>query len=615
MKRKRIVALLISMIMIAGIFAGCGTSNQSTATTAPATAAATTTAAAQTTAQAPETTESTAPEITDGGTEYMTGPGILPIIREGYDITLTMLRSTSDSLPDPSYGQNVFTTYLVDRTGVKLDFITAPGADGGIITKFNLLMNSGDYPDLIKLDWQGPPRDIMAYWSANGAFLPLDEYIDKYALRTQYYLDLYPLMRTYISGADGHIYGMPSMNECLHCDVQNRFFIYEPFRVTLGMEIPTTLDEMLTYLRRVRDENPSGSGKFDEVPLCMRSSNVAALKYAIMGSYMPVAVLDYSLTIIDGEIVMQFMNPLMKDVLEYINILYTENLFNHDCFTITDDDFRAYGDYPDYNIIGSQCSNQKSNPYMRGTNEESWARWAETTGIAQLRGPEGVAYMPRRGDLDMIPGMFITDKCEYPDVAVRLIDEFYDDDVTRWCTSGPYGEWWDYADPGAEGLDGRPAKYKALTQPYDKPPNTCWYDNYIFMRPSFYRLAQQADGRDVIMRAMETRDRDDIAEARQFASMNEVHNYYDANIALEDGMPDEFLLPPLVFPEDDALRIGELKAVLGSYIDQTHVAFITGDRSFDTWDAYIKEMNDMGAGELVEIYNKGLKAQFPDRAK
>ncbi|MCL2060292.1 MAG: hypothetical protein FWH01_14775 [Oscillospiraceae bacterium] len=613
MNFKRILTFLVALAMLAGVFAGCAPGGQPAATTAAATTAAATTAAATTAAAT--TAAPTEAAITDGGTEYMTGPGILPIVREGYDITLTMLRGTNANIPDPSYGENVFTTYLVDRTGVMLDFVTAPEADGGVITKFNLLMNSGDYPDLIKLAWQGPPRDIMAYWSANGAFVPLDEHIEKYGERTKYYLEQYPQMRMYISGGDGKIYGMPNLNECLHCDVQNRFFIYQPFRVALGMDMPTTLDEYLTYLRRVRDENPNGSGKNDEIPLCMRSSNLQALKYAVMGSYMPVAVLDYSLTPIDGVIQMQYLNPMMKDVLEYINVLYEEELFNRDAFTITDDDFRAYGDFPDYNIIASQCSNQKNNPYMRGSNEESWMRYAETEAVPQLRGPEGVAYMPRRGDLDIIPGMFVTDKCEYPDVAVRLIDEFYDDDVSRWCTSGPYGEWWEYADEGSLGLDGRPAKYKGVMQDYDKPINTCWYENYIVMRPSSYRLAQQADGREVVMKSIETRDRADIAEARNYQSLNELHNYHDANLQLEDGMPDEFLLPPLVFPEEVALRIGEIKAVLGSYIDQTHVAFISGERSFDTWDAYVKEMNDMGAAELVDIYNERLRTQFPDRAK
>ena len=72
----------------------------------------------------------------------------------------------------------------------------------------------------------------------------------------------------------------------------------------------------------------------------------------------------------------------------------------------------------------------------------------------------------------------ITDKCQYPEAAFRLIDEFfYDDDYNMMRFKGKEGLGWERAAEGAKNVFGGEARYVVLSVPEeDKEEN----DKYGF---------------------------------------------------------------------------------------------------------------------------------------
>jgi putative aldouronate transport system substrate-binding protein len=111
------------------------------------------------------------------------------------------------------YKDNTFTKRVVDETGIKLDIIAVSDADATV--RLNAMLGSGNYPDLII------GREIsvsdLSYWGSQGIFLALDNYDIKSWTNIKAMMDEYPALDQRIRGADGKIYALPSVNDCLHC--------------------------------------------------------------------------------------------------------------------------------------------------------------------------------------------------------------------------------------------------------------------------------------------------------------------------------------------------------------------------------------------------------------
>ena len=78
--------------------------------------------------------------------------------------------------------------------------------------------------------------------------------------------------------ADGHIYTIPFINTSATGKMGFKQWINTKWLETLGMEIPTTVEEFKEVLIAFRDEDPNGNGEKDEIPLGIREpSSVYAL--------------------------------------------------------------------------------------------------------------------------------------------------------------------------------------------------------------------------------------------------------------------------------------------------------------------------------------------------
>ena len=156
MKRqsKKILAMLLSAMMLAAAASSCGQEKE------PGSAPASSSSAASQT------------EETDSG---LTPVGELPISKDG--LTLTAFAQNNGSNNDWSYGNNDFTTWLVDQNGIQLDITLAASADAK--EKLSLLITAGEYPEV--LFRSGLSLSEQQIYGAQGMLLPLNDLIEKYA--------------------------------------------------------------------------------------------------------------------------------------------------------------------------------------------------------------------------------------------------------------------------------------------------------------------------------------------------------------------------------------------------------------------------------------------------
>ncbi len=216
--------------------------------------------------------------------DIATPAGQFPIVKE--PITFKVLVSNGEQVSD--FNKNAYTQWLEEKTGVNLEIDVVNTTDAQ--AKLNLVLASGDLPDIL-LGFS-PSTSLIAQQGVQGTFLPLNDLMAKYGDETKrVFQKERPQLLPLITSPDGKVYGLPEVNECFHCFLAQKMWVYKPWLDKLGLAVPKTTDEFEAMLKAFKDKDPNGNGKADEVPLsgnkCRRRmhSLVTAKDYAISTVY------------------------------------------------------------------------------------------------------------------------------------------------------------------------------------------------------------------------------------------------------------------------------------------------------------------------------------------
>ena len=155
MTMKRILAMLLTLLMIIAVFAGCAGSGEVSEQSSKPT-------------ESSKTEESKADESSEPSGDTSDGP-----VYEGSTdpITFKLLMTTWQTWDEPM-DADPLGRWLIDKTGVTIEpeIITGEAAD-----KYALVLATKDYPDFM----QWPGDDMASKFIAENAFVAYDEYLDK----------------------------------------------------------------------------------------------------------------------------------------------------------------------------------------------------------------------------------------------------------------------------------------------------------------------------------------------------------------------------------------------------------------------------------------------------
>lgn len=503
------------------------------------------------------------------------------------------------------YKDNSFTKRITDETGINLNFTATSDADFN--EKLNLLLGSGDYPDLIFVRENKINLNDMTYYASQGTFIPLDEYDPLSYPNIAKAFQAYPALNEKLRGPDGKLYGLPQVNDCLHCiSSGGRGWYYMPFIRDNKLKRPETLDEFTGYLRYVRDNDVNGNGdKNDEIPLAFSKNDLKAMVAAIAKAYMPFIMTDdyFGLSLDNKKVVEQYRDPQFKEALQYMNSLYREKLIAPNSFSMNKDQLWALADNADP-ILAVSMSNWSGDVARQGSE-----RWLEYLHLLPLIGKNGKRYSPNKDPWSILySGMFITNKCKDPKLAIALYDYLLDFDHELHGYIGPKGLAWADPDPGTKSLMGGESAYKLLVTFNAQPVNGSWNQNNPMVRDSRFRLGEQANQVEEALRWIETGEpalRDIMLKN---SSYNEIYNYYYAQDQLQWPIPTEHFIPPIAMDDADNARVADINAVLNPFKEQVIVEFITGARDFNNgWNTYLAELDRLGSKDLATILQKYIR--------
>lgn len=514
--------------------------------------------------------------------------GVIPAAAEEERETLKLALTQSSMVTD--YENNYFTKYLEDKLNINIEFYMLPADSAEARTKVNLMATSNeDLPDVMITD-NFLTNEMILQLGDSGFFTPLNDYLNDPEIMPNFNAipddDREAILKA-TTQADGNIYGFAAYEPETWNLTPNRMFINRAWLDKLGLEVPTTTDELKTVLEAFRDGDPNGNGVQDEIGVYgfagggYGENTVDALMNAFIFWNGGLSLSD------DGtEVIAPFTQDAWREGLTYLNELSSEGLLSANIFTDDGQQFKAILNQ-ETPIVGLTTAGSLSNwPDVKNNKN-----FAEMEMIEPLKGPEGVQYTPYN---PYTPGqeMYIIEGTDKLDLALKFADEFFNIDTGLIERFGEEGVDWT-RDP--KDLEGQTNAYVEAGL-YDKLSmlviSTIWSDNQSqTWRNHGPRYASLEMGSTVY----------DYSSGNKF-DVNDPTQLNAKCYELYYPKHPEYVLPTLKYTFDETELIQEQLTTLPTFVDQCMAEFITGARSLDDagWNAYLDELETMGLSTWLE---------------
>lgn len=458
---------------------------------------------------------------------------------------------------------------LEEQTGVKVDFMLLPYEAAK--EKKDILINSGDYPDAVG-GWLLSENDILTMGVIDGLFVPIDEYINETDTPNIWKVLSIPGVREAFTLPDGHIYTIPYVIE--EPTVTFLPFINTDWLKAVGMEMPTTTEELREVLRAFKAQDANGNGDpNDEIPFSADPNNK---DLGVLAGWFGVDASNsgqrHYCTLVDGKVFFGANQPGFKEFIKYFASLYAEGLIDPELFTQDLATWKAKG-AKDSNLYGVSIAYGSGDYYEM----EPGTKYTPFAPLPVLSSDYCDTPIYRRngyGVTNFRSQVAITNKAEDPGVIVRWFDNVFDLDNSMQIQNGLYGIRLERLEDGSfRRLD------ETLLSEADREKYN-WANTFVQSLPKFCPVEIE------------------VAEA-----VGTPDPYKEKDVA--DALYEPYLNTPLPKPwldAEEAERLEILATDIVGFVDQKMAQWISGEADVDAeWDAYVAQLDKLGLQELIQI--------------
>lgn len=469
-----------------------------------------------------------------------------------------------------------FIDYVAEKTGIRLEFELVEKAAWG--ERVSIAFATDDYPDVFM---NGMSTTIINKYAEEGYLVNLEPLIKKYTPFTVSEYNKYPELVKEVYAADGGIYYMPSINASPR-DLVTTYpsWINAQWLKNLNLEMPTTLDELYTVLKAIKTQDANLDGDpNNEIPVV--SSNGGKFSTLVISS---LGYVDNRNAIADDRYVYVPTTETYKAYLKWMNRFYSEGLLDNEYFTSSGENLRAKESTGLAAMIDMT-------PY-----EVLAATYEEFKGLSPLTSDLNQTKMwPAQSACRLSWGTcVVTDKCQYPEAIVRLIDWFYTVDGSRAVRAGcEYGTWkdeqgveygWEIVTPADQTADGH-----LIAKLHMGDYSSYWACRLGEIGPTNLPFNSTDAVNDIII-------------------AGDKMNLWLYNQVMDSGVvaARTFSLPQLSFTDDESTR----KSVyldLTNYVDNMESKFIKGALDIDAnWEDFQEQLQKYDVNGMCEIYQAAL---------
>lgn len=559
-KCNKWMSMFLIITMMISLLAGCGTKEEESGDGAGDTENnVTAQAAGETDTDSIDTAETDLPEIiANAKADTNFNEEGFPLVNETVKKTI-MIRKPGN-IGDVEKMETL--NYIAEKMNLEIEWIVV-GADGWD-ERINLMLSTNDLPDIIM---KGTIPNLSAAIE-DGQVIALDELMEYYSDGIKPLLEEYPGVDISSRASDGKLYTLPGINTLRPNLTSHRnLWINQQWLDNLGLEIPTTTDELLDVLRAFRDEDANGNGNTsDEIPYAIEDSGAthSGRVDIISGLFGLYYNMGYENIQLEGDTVSFLKNTdEWKEVLQYMNTMYTEGLMDNEVYTQTGDMSIAKISSGNVGIFGLS-----SDDLFTTVSDQYVA-------LAPVQSPNGKTPVIQLASNSMGSNTFITSADETPWVSFRLLDYFFteegsmtvgcfnEDLIGVTCQKKEDGSW-DYSD---EMINDERGVAVAVGDACPLPGGGFGYwrnennSNYIYSE--------------------KVQENVPVWEP-----------YYQADPVY--GTP--------LFDSQTQEKVDEIKTDLDVYVSECQAKFITGEMSFDNWDDYCTTLESLRVDELVSYY-------------
>ncbi|BBH21989.1 ABC transporter substrate-binding protein [Paenibacillus baekrokdamisoli] len=500
--------------------------------------------------------EGTAGSSTDTGSSK----AVSDVKKEGFPIVSKPLSLTmmSQDAGVADWNKMPVLQEMEKLTGIKMVYQNSP--IDSFATKKNLVFASGNLPDMFYAADLKPAEQVT--YGSQGVLIPLESYIDNgYAPNLKKIFDANPGIRKSFTTPDGHMYALPNI-DLAAVWYRSPMWYNGKFLKALGVtELPKTTDELYAFLKRVKEEDPNGNGKKDEIPLTsVKLDDLRMYFLGFWGIYDEVIYADKA-----GKVHYTPQEEGYKGYLTFMNRLWKDNLLDHETFSQTPDQKKAKGknnqialfnDYYPYFTLGGEPSGD--NPLMTPVKSE-------------------IADSPVYGKHPGISanGTFaITKSNPDPEATMRWIDYLYSYEGATLFAQGPENLLWKYKNKDTHEKEWLPVPGGVDREEY----RGTMTPNYGILTPGMNEA--------------------DLTKGLK----SDFDTWIDKENAEKLTPIGKAPFPNVYLTNEEQSEASALLSDLNTYVIQMEAKFVTGQEPLANWDKYTAQIKKMGGDRIAELY-------------
>jgi putative aldouronate transport system substrate-binding protein len=438
---------------------------------------------------------------------------------------------------------------LAKKTNVSFKWEVAP--DGMGDEKFNIMMASGDLPDIINFDY-----GKMMKYADKGAFEPINQLVEKNAPNINKVFKEDKNVTKSITNSDGKIYMIPNLAVIKPSTVM---IARKDWMDKLNIKTPTTIDEFYNMLKAFKEKDPNGNGKADEIPFSTRSK-----RGGLMGLTQSWGIREEFFAE-DGKVKFGSTDPRMKEVITLLAKMYKEGIIDKDYLSndlkmwqaryVNEFSGVTYDWVSRIDFLNSEVKKKNSS--------------ANFQAIMLPKASSGTMKVFDQQSKVRSQGATIASTSKYKTEIIKMFDYMYSTEGTKLLNFGIEGTHYKEENGNISYTDA------IMKNPNGKDPQTS-----LFM-------------------AAINRDWPMLKDIRyEFAFMSD-----DAKAAVklyEPAITDPF--PTLNFTDSEREIINSKYTEIKTYKDEMLDRFITGDQPIEKFDEFVNKLKAMGIEEVTKIH-------------
>lgn len=486
------------------------------------------------------------------------------------------------------------------NTGIHVDF--QHPASGQAAEQFNLVVAGNEMPDIMYYNWATAYSGGADAAIEDGKILPLQDYMAEYAPNMTHYFELHPDMLADITTDSGNIYGFPAIytSTAEGSKEWQGVFDREPFSESfiglvirtdyleqVGMDIPVTYDDWYNVLKAFKEKLGL------KYPICFVQmfEQMSVAISAGCGVCIPVSGFSAAYGYGVNEQNQVEFGPVKegyKDYLTFMNKLFREGLLDNDYMVLDRTSVQAkilQGDVGAWiEMMPTGLGNLK-NQILKEDPSSTFAAVGVHAMVKQA-GTENwyhQANQPFTGSVGVITG-----NCKDVKTAMELLDYGWGEEGNKILNWGIEGE-------SYEMVDGWPQFTDAIIHNKEgKAPSTAH---------SMYRQLNGPFPEDHWQRLVSKTDYS-LAEGEIDQNIESLNTWSYGNGKHFNGLPATTLL------DSEQATYSSAFNEISTYVGEMTAKFITGTESLDHFDAYLKNVYNMGMQDCLDIQQAALERYY-----